>query len=92
MREILPKEFTIESTIYSGIFFKEINGDGSLHVLEHCQHNLLYWHGTYSLPESQCVSIPFLTQACSRKSMFSSFVNILFYLKHASLHTSHILL
>ena len=55
--------------VYSFTFFKEINSDEFFHVLEHGQHDLLYWPLQLELIlflECQCVSIPwtvFLTQA-----------------------------
>ena len=39
---ILPRELGIGSIVYSGIFLKEINSDGSFYVLEDCKHDLLY--------------------------------------------------
>ena len=42
-RWILPHEMPIGSTVYNCTFFKEINSDGSLHILTDNQHNLLYW-------------------------------------------------
>ena len=40
IRWMLREELTIGSTVYSCQFFKGINNDGFLHVLEDCQHDL----------------------------------------------------
>ena len=36
-------KLAVGSIVYSCIFLKEIIADGSFHILEHCQHDLLYW-------------------------------------------------
>ena len=57
----MPEELAIGNTIYSCTFFKEINSDGSFHVPEDFQHDLLYWLLNpelfcFTLLESLCVS------------------------------------
>ena len=89
---ILPKELTIGSTVHSWTFFKEINSNEPRR-LSAWPSLLTVTTWTFSLLLSQCISSPwtvFLMQTHSSKAMFSPFVNI-FWLKHASLYTSHIL-
>ena len=43
IRWILPKKLAIGFTIYICSFYKDINNDGSFHVPEDYQHDLLYW-------------------------------------------------
>ena len=39
---IASGKLAIGSSIYSCSYFKEINRDGTFHVIEDCQHHLLY--------------------------------------------------
>ena len=40
---MLQKELALGITVYSCDFFKKINYDGSIHVSEDGQHDLIYW-------------------------------------------------
>ena len=94
MKWILPKELAMQSIVYSCIFFKEIKWS----VLS-CLRRMSAWPslltttlGTFSLPESQCISTQwtvFLTQAHYAKPIFSPFVKIFLIKICFAIHITH---
>ena len=72
----MPKELAVGSTVYSCTLFKGINSEEFFHDPETCQHDLLYWLLCLELFfywKSFTLWTVFLIQACSAKSIFSSF-------------------
>ena len=70
----------IGSTIYSCTFLKEINSDGTFHIPEHYQYDLLYWPlwVEYFFAESWCVSILLSFQL--RLLVANPYIDFFFYL------------
>ena len=85
----LSTEQPVESTVCSLFFSKEIKSDGSFHVPEDCQLNLLYWPLHPELFLYWRVSVFPLHELSFRfsdKPRFSPFVDILFTKIYFSIH------
>ena len=81
LRWILPQELAEGNTVYSCTFFKEINGDGSFHTHEDCQHDLLYWP----------LHVELFDSGLKWKTHVYLICKLFFSLKHASPYISYIL-
>ena len=84
-REFYLRNYQKEVPFTVEYFVKEINSDGSFHVLEDSQHDLIYWvlHLEHFFNRVSTLWIVFLIQTHNSKPMFSPFVKI-FGLKLAS--------
>ena len=92
---IFAKELAVGSTVFSWLFFKEINCDRLFRIPEDCKPDLLYW----TLHRKINVSIPcfvFSTQIRNHKPICSLFVNfftnICFFVQitHSSVNFIHV--